>query len=103
MTISKGQSSGSETTPEHSSFEEYEDLGSSEQQTIHGGRSPIDAFYTPENETPVETHTPWAKRLDYHPYGNSTLLLASQDASIFPFCCPFGITYEVLIRDTHVI
>jgi hypothetical protein len=61
MTISTG---GSETTPEHSSFEEYADHGSSDEQKTNGGGSPIDAFSIPDHDTPVETHTPWKKRLD---------------------------------------
>jgi hypothetical protein len=65
MSISEGQSSCRETNPHLASPKQYNDHASSEQQNTNSGGSPNGAFYTPENETPMESaKAPWAKRLE---------------------------------------
>jgi hypothetical protein len=65
MSISKGQSSCRETNPDLASSEEYNDHASSEQQNTKSGKRTCESFYTPKNETPMESaEAPWAKRLE---------------------------------------
>jgi hypothetical protein len=65
MSTSEGQSSSRETSPHLASPEQYNDHASSEQQDTNSGGSPNDAFYTLENETPMESaEAPWATRLE---------------------------------------